>query len=346
MPNWEWSTLSESEVEPSEDIERPVSQALLSIKRESSEPSECAEQSAGTTLSVLPKKLKSLIGARLRVERREPRVLIELRTIVVLVDAEQRDNTISFSPFPRRVLGRMLGIADYPTNMVQFWFLDTLSLELLRHEADLDDDYTVLLISWLAGEMELIRDRGLSRKSFFLTMTKVFKAVAEKLSRGDPLQHWDLIARAAPFASMERESHFEDRYADELRYALIYAVFVERIEVQVNSVPFTLRTPRPIKLAERLELFEERLHEELEMVISAKRPIDRKGVEDAGKGKSRMNKRATKIGKRKASNSKLPCTPTHSLTEDEQLAEDRKFILPLAQAKESTLLFQLTNDNA
>lgn len=41
-----------------------------------------------------------------------------------------------------------------------------------------------------------------------------------------------------------------NRYANELRYALVYSVFVEPIEVQTYTLPFTFRHPRLMKPAE------------------------------------------------------------------------------------------------
>lgn len=40
-----------------------------------------------------------------------------------------------------------------------------------------------------------------------------------------------------------------DRYAGEVRYALVYTVFVEPIEIQVHNLPFSIRKPRPVRLA-------------------------------------------------------------------------------------------------
>lgn len=40
-----------------------------------------------------------------------------------------------------------------------------------------------------------------------------------------------------------------DMYAGEVRYALVYTVFVEPIEIQVHNLPFSIRKPRPVKLA-------------------------------------------------------------------------------------------------
>lgn len=56
-----------------------------------------------------------------------------------------------------RSLGDLLGVTDYETNKAAFWFLDTIALQVLRYRDNLDDHYRSVLISWLAGEMKLIR---------------------------------------------------------------------------------------------------------------------------------------------------------------------------------------------
>src|SRR5436190_7306131 len=43
---------------------------------------------------------------------------------------------------------------------------------------------------------------------------------------------------------------FPNRYANELRYALIYAVFVTPIEVEIFHMPHTVRVPRQIKFTD------------------------------------------------------------------------------------------------
>jgi len=50
-----------------------------------------------------------------------------------------------------------LGVKDYKTNKAAFWFLDIIALQVLRYKNCLDDHYRSVLISWLAGEMKLIR---------------------------------------------------------------------------------------------------------------------------------------------------------------------------------------------
>lgn len=56
-----------------------------------------------------------------------------------------------------RLLGDLLGIKDYQTNKAAFWFLDIIALQVLRYKNSLDDYYRSILISWLVGEMKLIR---------------------------------------------------------------------------------------------------------------------------------------------------------------------------------------------
>ena len=55
------------------------------------------------------------------------------------------------------MLGELLQITDYATNMASFWFLDTLAFYMLRYKEELDEYYMAVLISWLAGEIKLLR---------------------------------------------------------------------------------------------------------------------------------------------------------------------------------------------
>lgn len=57
---------------------------------------------------------------------------------------------------------------------------------------------------------------------------------------------------------------FLNRYANELRYALIHAVFVTPIQLQIYHMPHTLRVPRLIKVADPKGLFNIQLFKELE----------------------------------------------------------------------------------
>lgn len=59
--------------------------------------------------------------------------------------------------FSTRLLGELLQITDYATNMASFWFLDTLAFYMLRYKEELDEYYMAVLISWLAGEIKLLR---------------------------------------------------------------------------------------------------------------------------------------------------------------------------------------------
>lgn len=55
-----------------------------------------------------------------------------------------------------------------------------------------------------------------------------------------------------------------NRYANELRYALIYAVFVMPIQLQIHHMSHTLRTPRQIKVADPEGSFDIQLRKRLE----------------------------------------------------------------------------------
>ena len=69
------------------------------------------------------------------------------------------------------MLGDLLGVKNYEINKAAFWFLDIVALQVLRYKNCLDDHYRSILISWLAGEMKLIRgdfiNSYISNKIFF-----------------------------------------------------------------------------------------------------------------------------------------------------------------------------------
>lgn len=77
--------------------------------------------------------------------------------------------------------------------MASFWFLDTLALYAARHRGDLDEHYASVLISWLAGEIRLLRDRKHTREDFFREMRGIFAVAAEKISEQNRVPYWDEI---------------------------------------------------------------------------------------------------------------------------------------------------------
>lgn len=66
------------------------------------------------------------------------------------------------------MLGEILQITDYATNMASFWFLDTLALYMLRYKEELDEYYMAVLISWLAGEIKLLRGNEIIKTFEFI----------------------------------------------------------------------------------------------------------------------------------------------------------------------------------
>ncbi|XP_039314327.1 uncharacterized protein LOC105206664 isoform X2 [Solenopsis invicta] len=292
-------------------------------------------------MPTLPNAFNSLVGKTVRIETEKPQYIIEL-------------------------LGDLLGVEDYKTNKAAFWFLDAIALQVLRYKNCLDDHYRSVLISWLAGEMKLIRDRKLLREDFFKEMRILFLCVTEKLSSNDRLLHWDeyskimsqnpstdasanneaeylitnklsekeLITKDDKYMSQENKFFFLERelkdhnssnsainnlqerssmnvktsenlrtdvfansntaigtfnltnpsdvldiiveatynmYANELRYALIYAVFAQPIQVQIFHMPHTVRLPRQIKLADPGGTFDLQLRERLEKIAESQR---------------------------------------------------------------------------
>ncbi|XP_076677970.1 uncharacterized protein LOC143374031 [Andrena cerasifolii] len=248
--------------------------------------------------------------------------------------------------------------------MASFWFLETIALHVLRYQRDLDDYYLSVLVSWLAGEMTLIRDKKHPREEFFGEMKEIFDTAADRMSEQNRLPYWheilgkietededvegeeELSAEDQPSSVGEETSEFSsevdpvlalnivivstyDMYASELRYALLYAVFVEPVQVTTYHLPFTLRTPRPVKLAQSKTLpFKVQLQNSL------------------AKGQSRkQKKKASGKVKSKLDSSALPPTPTNSLTDEQILLLNRRYILPLIEAKEAPAMFTEHRDD-
>jgi hypothetical protein len=113
-------------------------------------------------LPTLPSAFKSLVDKTVEIETEEPRCVIELvklrtRHVFLANFSILKLYTSKYFPLPRRLLGDLLGIKDYEINKAAFWFLDALALQVLRYNNHLDDHGRSALISWLAGEMMLIR---------------------------------------------------------------------------------------------------------------------------------------------------------------------------------------------
>ncbi|KAF3420957.1 hypothetical protein E2986_10456 [Frieseomelitta varia] len=210
--------------------------------------------------------------------------------------------------------------------MASFWFLDTLALYAIRHRRDLDEYCTSVLISWLAGEIRLLRgnqftehtrapsfvNRKHTREDFFREMRSIFAVAADKISEQNRVPYWDEIV---------------DEYANELRYALIYAVFVEPIEIQTCDLPFTLRTPRPTKLADP---------KSIPFIVQLQRSLRMVGTMEKSKGNKAKGKKVKTIPE-------VPPTPPRSLDDEAQLMYNRSFILPLIEANESSGIFETSD---
>ncbi|XP_011702824.1 PREDICTED: uncharacterized protein LOC105458909 isoform X2 [Wasmannia auropunctata] len=367
-------------------------------------------------IPTLPSTFNNLVEKTVKIETEKPRDVIEL-------------------------LGDLLGVKDYKTNKAAFWFLDIIALQVIRYKNCLDDHYRSVLISWLAGEMKLIRDKKLLRKDFFKEMRLLFLYAAEKLSSGERLPHWELlmdayseitklsqntitnasvnskaeclitnkssemelIAENDEHMSQENKLSFIRRdlknhnnensvtndlqeetlkdfktplttkysqtdtfidaigssslinpsdvldaiveatynmYANELRYALIYAVFVKPIQIQIFHIPSdAFRIPRQIKLADPRGPFHLQLRERLEKVASESINNDKKF-----KGK----KTADNTREKEIINDldiEIPPTPRSSLNEEETLANYRRFILPLIESNEAMQIFEMHAGN-
>lgn len=107
-------------------------------------------------LPTLPPTFGSLLGKSISIESERPQQIIELGCCEWL-ETIWNENARNVFLYFCRLLGRMLGITDYQINMISFWFLDTLADQVLRHKKNLGEYYTTVLISWLTGEIKLIR---------------------------------------------------------------------------------------------------------------------------------------------------------------------------------------------
>ncbi|XP_043526448.1 uncharacterized protein LOC122537392 [Frieseomelitta varia] len=242
--------------------------------------------------------------------------------------------------------------------MASFWFLDTLALYAIRHRRDLDEYCTSVLISWLAGEIRLLRDRKHTREDFFREMRSIFAVAADKISEQNRVPYWDEIVdeyddsrdeteetggesiRSSRQDDVRFSSNIDpglvldiviedtyDMYANELRYALIYAVFVEPIEIQTCDLPFTLRTPRPTKLADP---------KSIPFIVQLQRSLRMVGTMEKSKGNKAKGKKVKTIPE-------VPPTPPRSLDDEAQLMYNRSFILPLIEANESSGIFETSD---
>ncbi|XP_076630322.1 uncharacterized protein LOC143346265 isoform X1 [Colletes latitarsis] len=286
--------------------------------------------------------------------------------------------------------------------MAAFWFLDTLALHVLRQKQKLDGYYLSVLISWLAGEMTLIRDRKLSREEFLEEMKNIFKTVAIRVSEENRVPYWDEIVcdndteatehSADNLSPTQMESNqqvstknlqkkqpkespgnakgevnkketfsegFEDTslsmseetkksfsnvdpvvaldiviestynmYANEFRYSLVYAVYVEPIEVETRQLPFPLEKPRSVKLVDPDSM---PFNVQLKKIFTTMQ---------------QTKKKATVAGRGKKKGSKVPETPPPSLMEEEELIRKRQFILPLIEAENALEVIEKHKDVA
>ncbi|KAL6253419.1 hypothetical protein P5V15_005573 [Pogonomyrmex californicus] len=133
-------------------------------------------------------------------------------------------------------------------------------------------------------------------------------------------------------------------YANELRYFLIYEVFVKQIQLQIFHMPHTFRTPRQIKLADSEKgLFHVELRKRLKKIASES--IINDNDEQYNEEKTIDNTKKEKEENMKDLDMEIPPTPQSSLTEDELLTNNRRFILPLIEANEAAQIFEMHAGN-
>ncbi|KAL2737933.1 hypothetical protein V1478_002019 [Vespula squamosa] len=322
------------------------------MRNEEIDPSiEPTDSSPVRYMSALPDFFNDTIGKSLKIEHFKPQYMME-------------------------VLGDFLGIADYNTNLASFWFLDILALQILRNNDVLDDYTRVIFISWLVGEIQLIRDNKFSREKFFEEMEVLFAVTARKIVQGEEIPHWNLIM----FGDAEMKSEMEeeerklsqehdlsslrnletkmqtpiekkskeeikstemlldviirstyDMYAGEVRYALVYTVFVEPIDIQVHSLPFSIRKPRPVRLATT-----DTGHPYLRFRKALKK-VEGKDDKDIKSRKHATNKKTQRIDKKLEM--QYPVQPSNSLSDEEFILAKRRFILPLIESNEAANIF-------
>nr|XP_012143901.1 PREDICTED: uncharacterized protein LOC100875525 [Megachile rotundata]XP_012143902.1 PREDICTED: uncharacterized protein LOC100875525 [Megachile rotundata] len=259
--------------------------------------------------------------------------------------------------------------------MASFWFLDMLALQILHHHKDLDEHHISVLISWLIGEITLLRDRKCSREEFFKEMEEIFMVATDEISEQNKLLYWDEVVyennaeegieeeetqnsifreesaktlqkgqpkelgsneelspsqdttkfsiNVDPLFALNKviESTY-DMYANELRYALVYAVFVTPIEIQTYNLPFVIRAPRPPKFVDKTMSFSMRLRENMKKI---------KAIERLRKSIGKRRDKAIEI---------VPATPAPSLDDEKMLIDKRLYILPLAEANEEFEVFE------
>ncbi|XP_078053491.1 uncharacterized protein LOC144478961 [Augochlora pura] len=240
--------------------------------------------------------------------------------------------------------------------MASFWFLDTMALQVLKNKETLDDYCLGVLVSWLAGEMMLVREKKLPRVEFFRLMKKIFHTAADKIPDKNRCPYWDEVVATQPEENpVEETQSDEDKeespsedgkdetetflsnmdpaavldtvmestyamYANELRYSLVYEVFAEPITVQIYQVPFTIRKPRPAKMTD---------NKTTPFNIGLRRTFEMHNVFGISKKKTGKGKLLLSMAH----------TPANSLDDEENLVEKRKFILPLIEANEAMAIF-------
>ncbi|XP_066587229.1 uncharacterized protein [Prorops nasuta] len=240
---------------------------------------------------------------------------------------------------PSRFLGSLLGIQDYKTNMVSYWFLDTLTLQLIKYHKYLDEYYASVFVSWLAGGMNIIQDRKYTHKEFFDKISKIILNFEQRINYdSNPLIHWDLIdyddlekvnepvvaikSDRDPIIVLEKiMDSFYEMYGCEVRYLLIYQIFVQKISMQTHYLP-GLKRSRLVKFYNDQML-----------------PLGTKLNE--------MLRNQQKKGKKndKKSSFTPPEPPANSLLEEEQLMFNRQYILPLIESNEASALLYARNDD-
>ncbi|XP_024936208.1 uncharacterized protein LOC107263066 [Cephus cinctus] len=305
---------------------------------ESSDPVTPSDERMPT----LPTSFRSLILCPIEIENENPQYLIEL-------------------------LGDLLGVTDYNTNMAAFWFLDFVALLLLRYKENLDLLDRGVLVSWLAGEILLIRENEFSHGDFLEVMARLFNEMMKRINRNESILYWDqinldllkdseeqvtriseaIVSDDESVENLKNENSIKsldllriiidatyDMYGTDFQFTLIYTGFVKPVKVHTYRLPYVIQKPR----ATRDGKFEENIATKVNKILSkdkSSKPVLKKTKTGS----------KNKVGERKKKNNidetSVAPPPPPSPTEEEILIRNRQFILPLNEAIEAESIFKM-----
>ncbi|XP_076295135.1 uncharacterized protein LOC143216179 [Lasioglossum baleicum] len=270
--------------------------------------------------------------------------------------------------------------------MAAFWFLDTLALQVLKRKTILDENYLIVLVSWLAGEMMLIREKKLPREEFFRLMKELFHQAANKISEMNRCPYWDEIVWENPEEpdvderKDDQEATLEDFEQTSSKKFRTSGSTVDKKESfspngEDEFEPFSSSVDPLVVLDTLMEstydMYANELRYELVYAVfaeqievqnytlpfSIRKPRPAKLSDPEISPFSVILRRtfvthdlygltSGKGKKKKKIIPEAPSTPANSLHDDEALVEKRRFILPLVEANETIALFDQAEKDA